>query len=96
MTELVNLSQATVLKAGDTFCVSERDGSLPLDTDHPLGLYHEDCRHLRGYELRLAGRPLRCTPPMRRGTRRSSSSPTRTSGSPASGGCRCSPLRGSR
>ncbi|MGZ6729532.1 MAG: amylo-alpha-1,6-glucosidase, partial [Gaiellaceae bacterium] len=59
MTELVNLSQATVLKAGDAFCISSRDGGLPLAGDHPLGVYLEDCRHLRGYELRLAGRPLR-------------------------------------
>jgi glycogen debranching enzyme len=36
-----------------------RDGRLPLSEDHPLGLYHDDCRHLRGHELRLGGQPLR-------------------------------------
>jgi glycogen debranching enzyme len=59
VTELVNLAETTVVKAANAFCVSLRDGRLPLDADHPLGLYLEDCRHLRGYELRLAGRPPR-------------------------------------
>jgi glycogen debranching enzyme len=55
MTELVNLSQTTVIKAGNAFCVALRDGRLPLDEDHPLGVYVNDCRHLRGSELRLNG-----------------------------------------
>src|SRR3954452_9756758 len=59
MTELVNLSETTVLKDGDAFYVSMRDGRLPVVGDHPLGLYRNDCSHLRGYELRLAGRPPR-------------------------------------
>jgi glycogen debranching enzyme len=59
VTELVNLSETTVVKAANAFCVALRDGRLPLDLDHPLGLYLEDCRHLRGYELQLAGRPPR-------------------------------------
>jgi glycogen debranching enzyme len=56
MTELVNLSETTVLKDGNAFCVALRDGRLPVDGDHPLGLYRDDVRHLRGLELRLAGR----------------------------------------
>jgi glycogen debranching enzyme len=59
VTDLVNLSESTVVKAGNAFCVGLRDGSLPLVGDHPLGLYLDDCRYLRGYELRLAGRPPR-------------------------------------
>src|SRR3954452_9328314 len=59
MTELVNLSETTVVKAGSAFCVALRDGRLPVETDHPLGLYLDDCRHLRGHELRLGGRLLR-------------------------------------
>ncbi|MCW3063599.1 MAG: putative Amylo-alpha,6-glucosidase [Solirubrobacterales bacterium] len=55
MTELVNLSQTTVIKAGNAFCVAAEDGHLPLDADHPLGAYLDDCRHLRGHELRVAG-----------------------------------------
>jgi glycogen debranching enzyme len=55
VSELLNLSSSTVVKGAAGFCVALDDGRLPLDGDHPLGLYREDCRHLRGYELRLAG-----------------------------------------
>ncbi|HEX3832580.1 MAG TPA: glycogen debranching N-terminal domain-containing protein [Solirubrobacteraceae bacterium] len=56
MSELVNLSETTVIKAGNAFCVALRDGRLPLADDHPLGIYLADCRHLRGYELWIGGR----------------------------------------
>jgi glycogen debranching enzyme len=56
MSELVNLSETTVIKARNAFCVALRDGRLPLAGDHPLGLYLDDCRHLRGLELWLEGR----------------------------------------
>jgi glycogen debranching enzyme len=59
MTELVNLSETTVIKSGNGFCVALRDGRLPIARDHPLGLYLDDCRHLRGYELWLGDRPPR-------------------------------------
>jgi glycogen debranching enzyme len=55
MSELVNLAQSTVIKAGNAFCVALRDGRLPLTLDHPLGVYLDDCRHLRGYEILLDG-----------------------------------------
>jgi glycogen debranching enzyme len=51
MSDLVNLSETTVIKAGNAFCVALRDGRLPIAGDHPLGLYLDDCRHLRGHEL---------------------------------------------
>jgi glycogen debranching enzyme len=56
MTDLVNLSDATVIKAGNAFCIAMRDGRLPLADDHPLGIYLADCRHLRGHELWIGGR----------------------------------------
>jgi glycogen debranching enzyme len=59
MTELVNLSDTTVIKSGNGFCVALRDGRLPLAGDHPLGLYLDDCRYLRGHELWLGGSPPR-------------------------------------
>jgi glycogen debranching enzyme len=59
MTAVINLADTTVVKADSTFCVALRDGRLPLDEDHPLGLYMDDCRHLRGHELRLGGQLLR-------------------------------------
>jgi glycogen debranching enzyme len=55
MTEAINLEETIVVKAGNAFCVALRDGRLPLAGDHPLGAYVDDCRHLRGYELRVRG-----------------------------------------
>ena len=59
MRDLVNLSETTVIKAGNAFCVALRDGRLPLAGDHPLGLYLDDCRYLCGYELWLGDVPPR-------------------------------------
>ena len=59
MTELVNLADTSVIKAGNAFCVALRDGRLPLGVDHPLGVYLDDCRHLRGYEILVGGRSPR-------------------------------------
>ena len=57
--ELVNLADTTVVKSGNAFCVALRDGGLPTKQDHPLGVYLNDCRHLRGHELRIGGQPPR-------------------------------------
>jgi glycogen debranching enzyme len=59
MSELVNLSDTTVIKTGNVFCVALRDGRLPVGDDHPLGLYLSDCRHLRGHELWIGARQPR-------------------------------------
>ena len=58
-TGLVNLAEMTVLKDGNVFSVTRRDGSLPVDSPHPLGIYMDDCRFLSGHELTLAGERLR-------------------------------------
>ena len=55
MSDPLNLAEATVIKAGNGFCVAQRDGRLPLAEDHPLGVYVDDCRFLRGHELWLGG-----------------------------------------
>src|SRR4030081_1229200 len=55
MTDLVNLTDTTVIKAGNAFCIALQDGRLPLADDHPLGVYLDDCRHLRGHELWIGG-----------------------------------------
>jgi glycogen debranching enzyme len=49
----LNLADTTVLKSGNTFCVSLPGGRVPLEGDHPLGLYLDDCRYLSGHELRV-------------------------------------------
>jgi glycogen debranching enzyme len=51
----IDLSETTIVKAGNAFCVALRDGRLPLSAGHPLGLYLDDCRHLSGRELLLSG-----------------------------------------
>src|SRR5215204_3794916 len=50
---LVNLSATIVIKDENVFVVSRRDGSLPADAVHPLGLYRDDCRFLSAHELRV-------------------------------------------
>jgi glycogen debranching enzyme len=39
--------------------VTLQDGRLPLEGNHPLGLYLRDCRHLCGHELRIGSRQPR-------------------------------------
>jgi glycogen debranching enzyme len=40
-----------VAKNSDLFFLCERDGRVPMDGTHGLGLYYHDCRYLDGYEL---------------------------------------------
>jgi glycogen debranching enzyme len=52
---LANLSESIVIKDGNVFMVTLRDGRLPADIEHPLGLWFQDCRFLSTHELRLCG-----------------------------------------
>jgi glycogen debranching enzyme len=54
----VDVTRATVIKAGNAFCIAGLDGELP-GGGHALGLYVDDCRHLSRHELRLNGMPPR-------------------------------------
>jgi hypothetical protein len=49
-----DITQVTVIKAGNAFCVAGLDGRLPAG-EHALGLYVDDCRHLSVHELRING-----------------------------------------
>lgn len=53
--ELGNLDQTVVIKGGNLFVVSLRDGRIPGEGEHPLGLYYRDCRFLSAHELRIGG-----------------------------------------
>ncbi len=60
--ELGNLEDTVVIKGGNLFAVSMRDGRIPAAGTHPLGLYYRDCRFLSAHELRICGsRPLLLT-----------------------------------
>jgi glycogen debranching enzyme len=50
----VDVTRTTVVKAGNAFCVAGRDGELPTD-EHALGVFVDDCRHLRTHVLRVCG-----------------------------------------
>jgi glycogen debranching enzyme len=52
---LGNLAETIVIKDGNVFLVAMRDGRLPIDVDHPLGLWFRDCRFLCAHELRICG-----------------------------------------
>ena len=57
--QLINLSETTVIKAGNVYAVTERDGTLDLDADHPLGIYRDDCRFVSGHRWTVNGvRPM--------------------------------------
>ena len=51
-----SIADAIVIKAENAFLLTAPDGSIPVEEGHGLGLYYHDCRYLRGYELRIAGR----------------------------------------
>jgi len=53
---LANLADTIVIKDGNVFLVSLRDGRLPAGVEHPLGLWFRDCRFLCAHELRICGR----------------------------------------
>ena len=50
---LGNLADTIVIKDGNVFLVALRDGRLPADVNHPLGLWFRDCRFLCVHELRI-------------------------------------------
>jgi glycogen debranching enzyme len=50
-----NLSETIVIKDGNVFMVTLRDGRLPAGVEHPLGLWFRDCRFLSAHELRICG-----------------------------------------
>ena len=52
---LANLAETIVIKDGNVFMVTLRDGRLPADLEHPLGLWFRDCRFLSAHELRICG-----------------------------------------
>ncbi len=52
---IANLAETIVIKDGNVFMVTLRDGRLPVGVEHPLGLWFRDCRFLCALELRLCG-----------------------------------------
>jgi len=50
-----SIADAVVVKDGDLYFLTERDGNVPVGNTHGLGLYYHDCRYLSGYEMALAG-----------------------------------------
>ncbi|HLJ21838.1 MAG TPA: amylo-alpha-1,6-glucosidase [Stellaceae bacterium] len=47
------------LKHGDTFALFDHYGDIPADVNGPMGIFHNDTRHLSRFELSLEGyRPL--------------------------------------
>jgi glycogen debranching enzyme len=52
---LVNLAETIVIKEENVFTIARRDGSVPIDTPHPLGVYSDDCRFVSGHELCVNG-----------------------------------------
>ncbi|MFI5243221.1 MAG: glycogen debranching N-terminal domain-containing protein, partial [Gemmatimonadales bacterium] len=49
------IADAVVIKSEGLFFLTNREGDVPLQGRHGLGLYYHDCRYLDGYELRVNG-----------------------------------------
>jgi glycogen debranching enzyme len=52
---LANLAETIVVKDGNVFMITLRDGRLPAGVEHPLGLWFRDCRYLSAHELTICG-----------------------------------------
>jgi glycogen debranching enzyme len=52
----MNLAEALVIKRGNLFMVTPRDGDLPADPGG-FGLWYRDCRHLSAHRLLFDGDP---------------------------------------
>lgn len=52
---VTTIADAVVIKSGNLFFLSERDGNVPLGGEHGFGLYYHDCRYVSGYELWVGG-----------------------------------------
>src|SRR5919109_4982778 len=48
------IAEAVVVKDGDLFLLVEPDGRIPRSAEHGMGLYFEDCRFLRTFEITLS------------------------------------------
>jgi len=48
-----SIADAVVVKDGDLFLLTERNGTIPMGREHGLGLYYHDCRFLNGYDMKL-------------------------------------------
>lgn len=46
-------ADATVIKNGDIFFITDVNGSVPLGGEHGYGLYYHDCRYLHGYAFEM-------------------------------------------
>ena len=54
-----DISQSAVDKAGNVFSATLPDGSLPLGSDHALGVYMDDCRYVSGHRAEGAAGVVR-------------------------------------
>lgn len=57
-TDVESLARAIVMKKDNVFFVAQPDGSVPMTSNHGMGLYYHDCRYLNGYEIALDGQAL--------------------------------------
>jgi glycogen debranching enzyme len=53
-----DIRDALLICEGDTFLLTDAEGSVAPHNQLGLGLYHRDARHLSGYQLTLNGTPL--------------------------------------
>jgi len=52
---VANIQDALVIKEGDLFLLTNRDGEIPRDNTSGFGLYHQDTRYLSAHEVFIEG-----------------------------------------
>lgn len=53
-----DIVDSLVIREGNVTLVTRQAGDIPLEDHHGYGLYHNDCRFLSGYEVKMNGRDL--------------------------------------
>ncbi|MDP2935979.1 MAG: glycogen debranching N-terminal domain-containing protein, partial [Dehalococcoidia bacterium] len=52
---IANIQDALVIKEGDLFLLTNREGEIPRQNTSGFGLYHQDTRYLSAYEVFIEG-----------------------------------------
>ncbi len=52
---IADIRDALIIREDGLFLLTDKDGSIPLNNDSGLGLYHNDTRYLSGWDVSLIG-----------------------------------------
>lgn len=56
--QVEDIADSLVIREGNVTLVTEQSGNIPIGNHHGYGLYHNDCRFLSGYDMKMNDRRL--------------------------------------